>query len=184
MRATLLNLIGGPGTGKSTTMAGVFSWLKARGHLAEMAPEYAKDMVWEHVGTPPVFGNQIAMFGEQHRRIWRLMDKVDYVITDCPLIMSLVYMDDSLGPHFRELVKQEHRRLGGHDIFLERVKKYEPVGRVQTEDQAKAIDARLWTLLHEDGGPFVRRVPADAEAAETIGAYALYARRRRFSIPD
>ena len=43
----LVNFYAGPGTGKSSTMAGVFSELKWMGVNCEMAPEFAKEKVWE-----------------------------------------------------------------------------------------------------------------------------------------
>ena len=44
----VVNLFAGPGSGKSTTCAGVFSKLKLIGINCEMALEYAKDKVWEN----------------------------------------------------------------------------------------------------------------------------------------
>ena len=43
----VVNLFAGPGSGKSTTCAGVFAKLKLAGVNCEMALEYAKDKVWE-----------------------------------------------------------------------------------------------------------------------------------------
>ena len=42
-----VNLFGGPGTGKSTTSAAVFSLLKMHGVNAELITEFAKDLTWE-----------------------------------------------------------------------------------------------------------------------------------------
>jgi protein-disulfide isomerase len=48
MKKTIfVNLFGGPGTGKSTLCAGIFSQLKIKGIDCEMALEYVKDLVWE-----------------------------------------------------------------------------------------------------------------------------------------
>lgn len=41
----VINLFAGPGSGKSTTCAGVFNKLKLAGINCEMALEYAKDKV-------------------------------------------------------------------------------------------------------------------------------------------
>ena len=43
----LCNIYGGPGSGKSTSAAGVFSLLKTHGVNAELVTEFAKDLVWE-----------------------------------------------------------------------------------------------------------------------------------------
>lgn len=48
MKNTLIvNLYGGPGTGKSTGAAYIFSKLKMDGIDAEYVTEFAKDKVWE-----------------------------------------------------------------------------------------------------------------------------------------
>ena len=48
MKNTLVvNLIGGQGSGKSTMMANLFSWLKWRNVDCEMCSEFAKELVWE-----------------------------------------------------------------------------------------------------------------------------------------
>ena len=43
----VINLFGGPGCGKSTTMARIFADLKIQGYNAEMVSEFAKDLVYE-----------------------------------------------------------------------------------------------------------------------------------------
>ena len=53
----VVNLFGAPGAGKSTGAAWLFSKLKLGGFNAEMAPEFAKDKVWEE--SVEVFKNQL-----------------------------------------------------------------------------------------------------------------------------
>ena len=43
----VINLVGGPGCGKSTTAAGLFYELKRRDYSVELVTEYAKSRVWE-----------------------------------------------------------------------------------------------------------------------------------------
>ena len=47
MDTLVINLCGGPGTGKSTLSANLFAKLKMAGVDVELAPEYVKDLVWE-----------------------------------------------------------------------------------------------------------------------------------------
>lgn len=68
----VINLFAGPGSGKSTTCAGVFSKLKLAGVNCEMALEYAKDKVWEQ--SFHTLDNQIYIFGKQLHRLWRLKE--------------------------------------------------------------------------------------------------------------
>lgn len=43
----VINLFGGPGSGKSTGAAYIFSQLKMKGINCELITEYAKDKTWE-----------------------------------------------------------------------------------------------------------------------------------------
>ncbi len=43
----VVNLLGGPGSGKSTTAADVFARLKWQDINCELVTEFAKDLVWE-----------------------------------------------------------------------------------------------------------------------------------------
>lgn len=151
----VINFFGGPGSGKSTSATGLFSLLKMNGISAEYVSEYAKDIVWEE--TQKLLDNQLHIFAEQFRRQWRLRDKVEYIITDSPLIIGKFYFDfynekikEETGryPHKRkyidclhEMMKAGFEEFENINIFVERNKKYNPNGRIQTEDEAKEIDS-------------------------------------------
>jgi ABC-type dipeptide/oligopeptide/nickel transport system ATPase subunit len=137
----IVNLYGGPGTGKSTVAAGVFSLLKQN---CELVTEYAKDKVWEE--HYKVFDNQLYVFARQYQRVFRLLGKVDCIITDSPLLLSLHY-GTGCSALFRELVFETYKSLDNLDIFLTRHKAYNPHGRMQTEEQAKQIDDALLKML-------------------------------------
>ena len=80
MKNTLIvNLYGGPGSGKSTGAAYIFSKLKMAGVDAEYVTEYAKDKVWE--GNKEVFNCQFYITGKQVFRIHRCFGKVDVIVT-------------------------------------------------------------------------------------------------------
>lgn len=71
MKTLLVNLMGGPSTGKSTVCAMIFARLKRMGVDCEMALEYAKDVVWEEGFRK--LSNQIYVFGKQYHRIYRII---------------------------------------------------------------------------------------------------------------
>lgn len=174
-RTKVINLYGGPGTGKSTTAAGLFSALKLLGVNAELVQEYAKDKAWEfgtnHLGVPKVLQCQEYIFGKQHYRMRRLVPDVDIIITDSPLLMGLVYMpDDFPMPSLRKVVKEAYDMYENLDIFLLRVKPYNTSGRFQTEDEARVLDGSIKQLLREEKVPCLC-VDAGKDAASDIIEY-------------
>ena len=150
MKKTLIvNLYGGPGSGKSTMAARVFAELKDLGINCELATEYAKDVTWQKGFH--VLGNQVYIFAKQQHRIWRLDGQVEVIITDAPLLNSLVYASDETSETFKSLVKEEYAKRPSLDIFLRRVKPYNPSGRSQSEDEAKSLDEKIFFILKECG---------------------------------
>lgn len=163
----IINLYGGPGTGKSTTAAHTFALLKHAGINCELVTEYAKDKVWED--SLEVLGNQIYVFGKQYHRIYRLLDKVDYIITDSPLLLSIHYAK-AHGPLFKGLVYEVYNSMKNIDIFLERQKKYQAIGRLQTEEEAKAIDKEIRNILDSYVTKKYHVLPANISTPEVIAA--------------
>ena len=142
----VVNLFAGPGSGKSTTCAGVFAKLKLAGVNCEMALEYAKDKVWEE--SNKVLDDQTYVFGLQLHRIFRMKDKVDVVITDSPILLSIIY-DKTGNKYFSDLVLNQFNNFDNRNYFIERTTVYNPKGRLQTEDEAKEIDKVLLDLLKD-----------------------------------
>jgi len=146
-KTIVVNLYGGPGSGKSTLMASIFSELKLNGINCEMAPEFAKEKVWE--GSLDILANQLYIFGKQHHTIFRLLGKVDVIITDSPIILSLYY-GKNCSNTFKKLVLEEYAKLNNINFFVDRIKKYNPKGRLQTESEAKQIDKELLSILSKN----------------------------------
>lgn len=142
----IINLIGGPGSGKSTIAAGLFYELKRRGICCEIASEYAKDKVWEE--SFKTLDDQIYVFGKQFHRIFRLKDKVDIVITDSPLLLSIIY-DSGDSEYFDKFIVEQYKKFNNLLVFVERETNYESEGRMQNEEEAKMIDNEIKSLLHK-----------------------------------
>jgi hypothetical protein len=147
-KTIIVNLFGGPGSGKSTTAAGLFHKLKINGINCELVTEFAKHITWkEDFNT---LKNQIYVFAKQHDRMFHLKDKVDVIITDSPIIMGLSYCNwDLMSRSFEQFVVDEFNRDDAVNInyFINRVKEYNPSGRSQTEEEAKEKDKEIKTLL-------------------------------------
>ena len=153
----LVNLFGAPGAGKSTGAAYIFSQLKMRGINAELVTEFAKDKVWE--GSKAVFENQAYIFGKQYFRISRCADQVDVIVTDSPLLLSILYNnDEDLGGTFDAVVRRVAQKYNSKNYYLKRVKDYNPAGRFQTEEESDEIATELKRLLDREGVDYkVRR---------------------------
>lgn len=150
-RTLVVNLFGGPGSGKSTTAAGVFYELKSAGINCELAAEYAKDLTWEE--RHQTFKDQIYIFGKQYHRICRLLGQVDVIITDSPILLTPIY-DSEKRPTLKKLVIEEHMKMWTFNAFINRVKKFNPKGRLHNENEACHLDMHILDMLNESKIPF------------------------------
>ena len=148
MQTIIVNLFGAPGAGKSTGAAYIFSKIKMAGVNAELVTEFAKDKVWEE--SKEVFNNQIYIFGKQSFKISRVMNKVDVIITDSPIILSSFYnSDETIQEELDALVMKTFNSYNNMNYFIERVKPYQEKGRFQTEEESDQIADEVSTLLDE-----------------------------------
>lgn len=149
----VVSLFGGPGAGKSTLAAALFADLKCNGFNCELVTEFAKDMTWaqrhhEMRVQPYIFGKQLA-------RIERVMNKVDIIITDSPLLLSLIYTNDEWPLSFRNSIVDIFNMYKNYNFLLKRSKKYNPAGRNQTEEESDEIYRKIDILLNETRTPFL-----------------------------
>lgn len=169
-------LWGGPGTGKSTTCAGVFSLLKQMGYNCEMNREYIKDWVWE--GRKITDGDQVYITAKQLKKERTyIQNGLDFIITDSPAALTSFYGDiyDKYEKEYgacRQIVKQHHAfcKDNGYKIehyFLIRKKVYNPSGRFQDEKTAKEYDAKIKIFLKDYGINF-KEIDCDEDAIENI----------------
>lgn len=142
----VINLFGAPGAGKSTGAAYIFSQLKINGINAEYVSEFAKDKVWEE--SKEAFKNQAYLFGKQYFRISRCKDKVDVIVTDSPLPLSLLYnQDENLGEEFNAVVMKVFNSFKNLNYYINRTKPYNPKGRLQNEKESDELVTPLKNLL-------------------------------------
>jgi len=162
MDTLVINLTGGPGTGKSTLSANLFANLKMTGIDVELAPEYVKDLVWEE--SFKKIENQIYIFGKQHNRLYRLRNKVKVIITDSPLLNSIVYYNGN-NPHFEPLVIWEFKDMNNLTLYLERSFEYVQNGRMQDIEGAKKVDKTYKSLLDKYDIDYISiRSPYDVDS--------------------
>lgn len=145
----IVNLFGGPGCGKSTGAAYVFTRLKEAGVNCELVTEFAKDLVWD--GRKDELADQVLVFAVQRHRLNRLRGKVDVVVTDSPLLLSAVYYRDGqdIDEEFGALVTKSHFENPSLNVFVKRTKPYQKTGRNESEAEAKEKDDEIRYLFEK-----------------------------------
>lgn len=148
-KTIVVNLFGGPGTGKSTGAAYVFSMLKMQGINVELVTEFAKDKTWE--SNFVALSNQAYVFGKQYYKISRCADQVDVIVTDSPLLLSTIYNNNPvLGETFNQTVLNVFNSYDNMNYVLNRVKPYNPIGRNQTEQESDDISKEIILMLEDN----------------------------------
>ena len=138
----VINLFGGPGCGKSTTMARLFADLKSQGMNVEMVSEFAKDLVYEL--RQETMKDELYIFAKQHHRMFRVNGKVDIIITDRPLLLTNIYVSlylpkDEYSINLRKLVRSTFKTFNNINIVLDR-----------TGIEYKGDEARLQSLKESE----------------------------------
>jgi len=174
-KTTIINLYGGPGAGKSTSAAYYYYLLKTQGTNVELVREYVKDWAWEKRNITTY--DQIYFLGKQVRRESMLYGKVNYVVTDSPVMMNLYYAQRycsvSLAEGVRAATLSFYRQAAddGHrhvHVLLDRNKPYASEGRYQTEIEAKEIDGGVKRLLDDLKISYLTSTPDEAELSKLL----------------
>lgn len=149
-KTLLINLYGGPGAGKSTSAARLFSFLKDEDRNVELVTEYVKEWAWQD--RKPINYDQFYLFGKQTRKEYTLFNKVDVIISDSPVELTSYYASLYGTTEQKDLFKSmvavyrkmcETSGVTVVNVFLARTKKYNPSGRFQNESEALSIDKEM-----------------------------------------
>lgn len=148
-KAIVVNLIGGPGVGKSILTSEVFAELKRRFVSAEISPEYIKKKLRE--GALKAVESQIYIFGKQQYQLFTMKDEVDVIVTDSPFIFCSIY-DKTKNKELMNLVMSEFNKYNNLNYFILRDKAvpYEQEGRYQDSDGANEVDKEMVDFLFEN----------------------------------
>lgn len=180
----VVEFYGGPSSGKSEAMARLFSLLKQRHIAVEMAPEYAKK--WAYEGRRIDGLDEFYVFGKQVGAEAALLGKVAVVVTDRPVLMSMVYarlyagvrVGDGIGHAvIAYLDETEDRGVRRIAVVVPRRHTYDHTGRFEDYKQALVVDsvtrqhlgewqfANYWSGLYEGtDNETTRQLADDIEA--------------------
>lgn len=160
MPSIIINLLGSPSSGKSTLACRLFAKLKDMNMNVEYTPEYVKSMVWSGKKINPY--DQITITGAEVQQQSRLFNKVDFIISDSPVLLTAFYhkyynKDNALREICKDFYDMAYKLDGVRtlNIFLPRKKGYQTEGRYQTEEEANEVARMLKQWLEVEGYPFI-----------------------------
>lgn len=156
---TIIGFLGGPCIGKTTTGLGLSYYLKTMGRDVIYVPERAKELFYDGHDLLP---KQREIFDEQLQRESRYHGKVEYVVTDSPIVLNAIYcslayeqflISEGVLNYITSSIKNELNYRVSNNIIqkyytFRRNKEYNPLGREQTEKEAIDIDSSI-NLLFE-----------------------------------
>jgi len=150
LNTIVINLFGEPSAGKSTCAMDITAKLKRKGINAEYVSEFAKDKVYENNGE--VFKHQEYLFGKQSFKMGRVKDKVQVMVVDSPLILSIIYnKKDVLGEDFNKTVLNVFNSYDNRNYLLTRNHTYENEGRLHNKQEAQKVRNQIINSLNMFG---------------------------------
>ncbi len=156
----VINLIGGPCSGKSTIAAELFARLKKMGLCCELVSEYIKDRIYEENQT--LVKHQIALFGMETYGLDNKLNKVDIIVHDGSLLNNIVY-DRSNDKEFHKFVTHQYHKYNNLDFFIERgTIGFEEYGRIHNYEQSKELDIKIKETYHNADAKYIEIESRDA----------------------
>lgn len=153
MRKTrIINLFAGPGSGKSTLAGSLFARMKEEGYSVELVREYVKN--WAYENKPVNKYDQIYITGKQCHAESLLYGKVDYIITDCPVLQGAAYDKKyNKHPQVQEFIRShllnlEDDGIESLNVFVTRHKAYIQDGRYEDEKAAIKMDELIKDYIY------------------------------------
>ena len=171
-KTKVINMLGGSGIGKSTTAAGLYYHMKLAHKNVELVREYVKLLAWQ--GIKPGQYDQVNIFGEQCKLEHSLYGKVDYIITDSPIVLAPIYEHFYHGDSMMEeaaikfLNKSKSNGVEHINIVLGRTKDYDTEGRYQTLEEAKRVDNMVRDFMFKYNMEYIVIDGPDEERAKKI----------------
>ena len=152
-----INIWGGPGAGKSTLAAYVFSILKQEGYSVEHITEFIKQ--WTYIPiTPKSYDSVFCFINQIHNEDIVLRGETKMIVSDSPIILQYFYNNYHNCPGQEGVLKiaLEYEKIyPSLNIFLNRNDiHYNELGRYEKLEEAKKIDLKIENMLLDLNIPF------------------------------
>ena len=158
----VISFVGASGTGKSTAALGTAFKLKMQAKSVEYVDEFAKSLVY--TGTLEQYiANQSYIVSEQYKRIYDLLGKVDYVISDAGLQISALHSSGE--KVIEDLAWYLTGKINQFTILIERDKekvKFEEDGRVEDEEESRIFGEKFEKYMKANNAQYVKVVGSEA----------------------
>ena len=158
----IINIFGGPGIGKSSIAAGITYKLKKNHISCDKPYEFPKLLAWDD--NHSAIQDQLYVLANQHRGIVKSYGKVDYIVLDSPILLSLTYRNyykgteypSSLyGESFDKMVLDTFNQYDNINIVLDRADGVNNNDeRYQNLEESKELDIVIENSLIENNIPF------------------------------
>ena len=158
----IINIFGGPGIGKSSIAAGITYKLKKNHISCDQPYEFPKLLAWDD--NHSAIQDQLYVLANQHRGIVKSYGKVDYIVLDSPIIISLTYRNYYKGTEypsslycesFDKMVLDTFNQYDNINIVLDRADGvHNNDERYQNLEESKELDIVIENSLIENNIPF------------------------------
>ena len=158
----IINLFGGPGIGKSSIAAGLTYKLKKRHITCDNPYEFPKLLAWDE--NHSAIRDQLFVLANQHRGIVKSYGKVDYIILDSPILLSLTYKNVYksneypailYGDAFDKIVLDIYNQYDNINILLKRSQgKHNNNERYQNLEESIVLDNVIENSLIDNNLPY------------------------------
>lgn len=175
MTTTVINLYGGSGVGKSTVAALLFARMKIAGLHVELVREYVK--LWAWGGRKVRREDQIYLLGKQSAYESMLYGKVDYIVTDSPVLLAGMYAEWHNGDDgcyvtsaANSFIEQAQRGSGVKicNYLLRREGEFDARGRWETAKEAGDFDQFLEGGLITNNHPYTAISGSEEEKVASV----------------
>ena len=171
----IINIFGGPGIGKSSIAAGITYKLKKNHISCDQPYEFPKLLAWDD--NHSAIQDQLYVLANQHRGIVKSYGKVDYIVLDSPILLSLTYRNyykgteypSSLyGESFDKMVLDTFNQYDNINIVLDRADGvHNNDERYQNLEESKELDIVIENTLIKNNIPFYK-IKVDDDTVDNI----------------
>lgn len=152
-KTLVINAFGGPGAGKTVACMDICQQLKKLGYNAEYVSEVAKDYVYAEDfdkldGTE---AHQFEILQEQMKRVDTKIGKVDFVVTDSPILLNGIY-NKELTKEYSAGLLALHNQYQNFVFVVNRdvSQNFQQEGRIHNLEESQKKDCEITELLDKN----------------------------------